>query len=170
MTPETRKPRPAGNRDTAKSSKGASPFYVTTHSPVDVLLDRLTSVKQTRPDRWQARCPAHDDRSPSLAITETAEGTVLVKCWAGCSASDIVGAVGLELKDLFPPKFDGKTYQASKPPRYSAHEVVKTVITEATILELAYRTLERGDQLNDQDHARVELAIQAIDGCREVTR
>ena len=140
------------------------------HRPIDVLLDRLTFVKQTRPNRWQARCPAHDDRSPSLAITETSEGTILIKCWAGCGAGEIVGAVGLELKDLFPPRFDGAAYQGSKPPRYSATEVVKTVITEATILMLGYRTLERGDQLNDQDHARVELAIQAIDGCREVTR
>ena len=138
------------------------------HRPIDVLLDRLTHVKQTRPNRWQARCPAHDDRSPSLAITETSEGTILIKCWAGCGAGEIVGAVGLELRDLFPPRFDGAAYQGSKPPRYSAHEVVKTVITEATILELAYRTLERGDELSLPDQGRVELAIQAIDSCREV--
>ena len=138
------------------------------HRPIDVLLDRLSHVKQTRPGRWQARCPAHDDRSPSLAITETAEGTILIKCWAGCGAGEIVGAVGLELRDLFPPRFDGAAYQGSKAPRYSAHEVVKTVITEATILELAYRTLERGDALSLPDQGRVELAIQAIDSCREV--
>ena len=32
------------------------------------LLDRLTGVKQTAPGRWIAKCPAHEDRSPSLSI------------------------------------------------------------------------------------------------------
>ena len=138
------------------------------HSAIDLLLDRLSSVKQTRPDRWQARCPAHDDRSPSLAITETQDGTILVKCWAGCSAADIVGGVGLQLKDLFPPRFDGQTYQGSKPPRYSATEIVKTLVLESTILLLGYRALQRGEALDAQDEGRVELAIQAIESCREV--
>lgn len=162
---ETRKPRPSGNRDAANIK-----HHSVTVSPIHQLLDKLDGVKQTRPNRWQARCPAHDDRSPSLAITETSEGTILVKCWAGCGAGEIVGAVGLELKDLFPPRFDGAVYQASKPPRYSAHEVVKTVITEATILELAYRTLERGDELSLPDQGRVWLAIDAIRNLREVVR
>ena len=164
MDPQKRRdPESAPHRFRAKIKNS-----VPTISPIHVLLDRLTHVKQTRPNRWQARCPAHDDRSPSLAITETAEGTILIKCWAGCGAGEIVGAVGLELKDLFPPRFDGAAHQGSKPPRYSALEVVKTVITEATILELAYRTLERGDELSLPDQGRVELAIQAIDSCREV--
>ena len=166
MDPQKRRdPESAPHRFRAQNKNSAP-----TISPIHVLLDRLTHVKQTRPNRWHARCPAHDDRSPSLGITETPDGTVLIICRAGCYVGDVVASVGLELKDLFPPRFDGAAYQGSKPPRYSAIEVVKTVITEATILELAYRTLERGDQLNDQDHARVELAIQAIDGCREVTR
>ena len=151
-------------------SRAQSEARVFTFSPIDQVLERLDGVKQTRPDRWQARCPSHDDRSPSLAIAETSEGTILIKCWAGCSAPEIVNAVGLELKDLFPPRFDGTTHQASKPPRFSAHEVVKTVITEATILELAYRALERGDTLSLQDQGRVWLAIDAISNLREVVR
>lgn len=139
-------------------------------SPIDLLLDRLSGVKQTRPDRYQARCPAHDDRSPSLAITETPGGTILLKCWAGCGAADIVAAVGLELKDLFPPRFDYQATSKGKAPRYSASEVVKTLITEATIIALGYRALQRGDELNLPDHDRVELAIGALDNLREVTR
>lgn len=144
----------------------ANPLII--QNPIDLLLDRLTGVKQIRPDRWQARCPAHDDRSPSLAITETQDGTILVKCWAGCSAADIVGAVGLQLKDLFPPRFDYQASQPSRKPRYSAHEVVKTLVLESTILLLGYRALQRGEALNAQDEGRVELAIQAIENCREV--
>ncbi len=33
---------------------------------------------------WMARCPAHDDRKPSLSIREGDHGKVLVCCHAGC--------------------------------------------------------------------------------------
>ena len=37
-----------------------------------------------------------------MSIKEGAEGQVLVHCFAGCSAYEIVDAVGLQLADLFP--------------------------------------------------------------------
>ncbi len=43
---------------------------------------------------WMARCPAHDDRVPSLAITDTSDGTVLVHCHAGCDQRDVIAALG----------------------------------------------------------------------------
>ena len=33
---------------------------------------------------WMAHCPAHEDRTPSLSIRDTAGGKVLVHCHAGC--------------------------------------------------------------------------------------
>lgn len=139
-------------------------------SPVDRLLDRLSGVKQIKNDRWLARCPAHDDRSPSLVITETSDGTLLIRCWAGCSAADIVTAVGLELKDLFPARFDGHAYRKGKAPRYNAREITQTVITEAMVLTLGYRAVQRGEPLPLRDQARVELAVQTIQNCLEVAR
>lgn len=53
---------------------------------------------------WIARCPAHDDRDPSLSISEGDDGRVLVHCFAGCDPEAIVGAVGLSLQDLMPPR------------------------------------------------------------------
>ena len=41
---------------------------------------------------WMARCPAHDDRDPSLHITPK-EGRVLLHCFAGCSYQEIVNAL-----------------------------------------------------------------------------
>ncbi|VVP53009.1 virulence-associated protein E [Pseudomonas fluorescens] len=69
---------------------------------LDKVLSCLDKVKPTGTNKWKACCPAHDDKSPSLAITETSDGTVLIKCWAGCSVQSIVSAIGLELRDLFP--------------------------------------------------------------------
>lgn len=44
---------------------------------------------------WMAKCPAHDDRDPSLSIRDVG-GKVLVHCHAGCSQ----GSVVTSLKEL----------------------------------------------------------------------
>ena len=69
---------------------------------IDKLLDRLEGVKRKREGQYMARCPAHNDSDPSLAIGEGTEGRVLLHCYAGCSAIDVVTAVGLDYPDLFP--------------------------------------------------------------------
>ena len=77
----------------------------------DQLLARLEGVRSTGQGRWIARCPAHDDRSPSLSVRELSDGRVLVHCHAGCGATDIVDSIGLSLTDLFP---DGPLYHHAK--------------------------------------------------------
>ena len=69
---------------------------------VNNLLNSLDRVRKMGADRWVACCPAHNDKSPSLAIRELSDGAVLLHCFAGCSAHEIVSAVGLDLSELFP--------------------------------------------------------------------
>lgn len=40
-----------------------------------------------------ARCPAHEDRDPSLSVTQLGDGTVLVKCFAGCEQLSVIAAL-----------------------------------------------------------------------------
>jgi len=63
-------------------------------------LPLLSGVRSAGDRRWTARCPAHDDRSPSLSIRQ-ADDRVLLRCWAGCTAAKVVAAVGLTLADLY---------------------------------------------------------------------
>lgn len=67
------------------------------------LLSRLDGVSSRGTGRYAARCPAHADTSPSLAIKEGDKG-LLLKCWAGCELTAITGKLGVEIKDLF---YDG---------------------------------------------------------------
>jgi hypothetical protein len=68
---------------------------------------------------WLARCPAHDDRSPSLSIAEGDDGRILLHCFAGCSLESIVAALGLTMRDLFKgPRVPSKP----KPPKVQAGE------------------------------------------------
>jgi hypothetical protein len=69
--------------------------------PIEKLLPRLEMVTGSK-GKFKGRCPSHDDRGPSLSITETDHGQLLIHCFAGCGAADIVEAVGLKLSDLFP--------------------------------------------------------------------
>jgi len=54
------------------------------------------------PRSCMVRCPAHDDHTPSLSITEGADGRVLAKCFAGCTFAQIVAASGLNQSDFMP--------------------------------------------------------------------
>lgn len=66
-------------------------------------LAELLHARKIGTKRWQARCPAHGDHSPSLAISEGREGRTLLKCWAGCSLDRILKAASLSPTDLFLP-------------------------------------------------------------------
>lgn len=64
----------------------------------------FAELLQARPagaQRWQARCPAHEDRSPSLSIREGQDGRVLIHCFAGCTHTAILEKLGLAPVNLF---------------------------------------------------------------------
>jgi putative DNA primase/helicase len=74
-----------------------TPFEV--EDDVDILLGRLEGVRPLGPHSWMARCPAHEDRDPSLSVS-VKEGRVLLHCFAGCAPEAVLEAVGLTWKDL----------------------------------------------------------------------
>ncbi len=49
---------------------------------------------------WSARCPTHDDRTPSLSLRDTSDGKVLVRCHAGCNQDQVIAY--LKASDLWP--------------------------------------------------------------------
>lgn len=76
---------------------------------VEEFLARFERVKKSG-SGWTARCPAHEDRQASLSIGEGDEGRVLLKCHAGCTTEEIVSAIGLQVRDLFPSRGEGASY------------------------------------------------------------
>lgn len=91
--------------------------------PVERILSRLQGVRETAPGRWIALCPAHNDRHPSLSVREASDGRVLLWCWAGCPTSQVLAALGLSWRDLFPDAPDsrrGRTRPLSRAEREAA--------------------------------------------------
>ncbi len=121
--------------------------------PIDKLLPRLAKVREVAPSQWVARCPAHSDQHPSLRVRELDDGTVLIKCWAGCSAQDICGAVGLAPRDLFVTD-DNKRRQRAPSLKAQLHE--NLIVQIGTVLQ------RQGMELNAEDRARFEQAKRRL--------
>ncbi|MEV1331501.1 DUF3987 domain-containing protein [Micromonospora costi] len=66
---------------------------------VDALRDATGLVRQSG-GQWQARCPAHEDRNPSLSVRPI-EGSVLLHCHAGCDTLDVLAALNMTPRDLY---------------------------------------------------------------------
>lgn len=69
--------------------------------PLAEVLSRLQGVKQ-HGARWAARCPAHEDKHPSLSVGVGKQGQVLLYCHAGCDTKAILLALDITYPDLWP--------------------------------------------------------------------
>lgn len=69
---------------------------ISTESQLDLLKTRLKHFTALRQSEFVACCSAHKDNHPSLAVSVTDAGKVLLHCFShGCSAKAILRAVGL---------------------------------------------------------------------------
>lgn len=137
----------------------------------DVLLSKLDGVRRTGSETWIARCPAHADKRPSLSIRETTDGRVLLHCWTGCSAGDVVAAVGLQLGDLFPPRERGRPdHQFAHGERrpFPAADVLRAVVIEMQLVAIEAGRIGRGEVLTDDDRARVLLAASRLSAAADL--
>lgn len=138
------------------------------------MLERLERVHQPAPGRWRAICPAHESRhrTQSLAVRELGDGTVLIKCFAGCSAADVVEKVGMQLKDLFP-----SGHRAPSDPRrpqksnhwHAIREAVQTLKHETLVVAICAQDVASGCAVTTADAERCALAAgrirEAVENC-----
>ncbi|MEM3146944.1 MAG: hypothetical protein QXY94_05295, partial [Archaeoglobaceae archaeon] len=67
---------------------------------VELLREKGLKPRQLPNGQWLALCPAHDDSEPSLSITLSETGKVLLHCFAGCDITQICDALGISIVDL----------------------------------------------------------------------
>ncbi|GMR20197.1 MAG: hypothetical protein BMS9Abin36_0792 [Gammaproteobacteria bacterium] len=135
------------------------------------LLDRLDCVRQTGDGRWIARCPAHDDRSPSLSIRELEDGRILIHDFGGCAATDVLTAIGLSLSDLYPDKLSHHIPKARDRKHFhAAREALETLHREVLIVAIASEMIADGEPLVDTDRERLLEAAGHIRRTVEVCK
>jgi len=122
------------------------------------LLNSLTKVKG-RKGSWTAACPAHEDKSPSLAVRQVEDGRILLHCFGGCSVHDVLVAVGMDMADLFPDNSENK--KAIKPAFY-ATDLLRVIAFETLVVSIGASDMSKGKQLSEKDLQRMQKAAQRI--------
>ena len=134
-------------------------------TPAENLIQRLEKVRG-RNGSWTARCPAHADKGPSLAVRETPDGRVLVHCFAGCETESVLGAVGMDMTDLFPPEEKRREYGHGKPgvkPAFYASDLMRVIAFEALVVQIVAFDIGNGKKISEDDRQRMMVAYQRIE-------
>ena len=135
----------------------------------ETLLERLEGVKHTGVGRFMARCPAHDDRSPSLGVKDCGDGVTVVNCLAGCETEDVLSAIGLSFSDLYPERTGSEHFYKPVKQRFDAHQVLRVLRSEATLVAIAAENIAEGITLSDDDRDRVFNAACRIRAAADAT-
>jgi putative DNA primase/helicase len=72
---------------------------------LEALQDQGSTIWGAGRETFEARCPAHDDRKPSLRVTK-GDDRALIYCHAGCSSNAVMEALGLGTGDLYNERTD----------------------------------------------------------------
>ena len=126
---------------------------------VELILSSLSKVRKMGPDRWMACCPAHQDKTPSLSIRETSDGRVLLHCWTGCGANEVLDAIGLDFDALFPKRLTDHAPRERQP--FSHREAMAGLVPEVMFVAAASSDMLKAP-LNKQNHDRLIVAVSRL--------
>jgi hypothetical protein len=110
-------------------------------------------------DEYQCLCPAHNDKTASLSIKNLPDERILIHCFAGCAANDILGAVGLTFDDIVPKRL-GDFKPVSKP--FNPYAVLKAISNETLLVALAGLEVANGKILPQEDKDRLMIAVNRL--------
>lgn len=126
---------------------------------IDNVLSRFEGVKSTGKNRWICKCSAHQDKSPSLAISLEDDGRILINCFAGCDTYSILQAAGLDWQDVFPSDYKGE--KKSKKAVIYPSEGLRLLQHETRVLLYIGYEMRRG-LMNQTQLTRLEQSIERI--------
>lgn len=131
------------------------------------LLNRLAAVRQTAHDRWIACCPAHEDNSPSLSIRELDDGRVLLHCFAGCDAIDVLASLGLDWSALYPQTDHRQYFPPTRPSKLPARELLEIISEEVTAVAVIAADMLERKTISEADWRRLALVAVLIGATRD---
>lgn len=129
---------------------------------LEALLSAAEKVRKTGEGQWLITCPAHDDGRPSTSVKELADGTILLHCFAGCTAAEIVQAAGLELADLFPDKGSYSPPKRRGERRIPYRDILKALSHEIHIAAVIAADIKEHRECDQATFDRLALAAARI--------
>jgi hypothetical protein len=114
-------------------------------SDLSELISRLDGVRRITDSRYMAKCPAHSDGDPSLSIKQLPDSRILIKCFAGCGALEVLEVIGLDWGALMP---DDGLYEpvADRREREARHDM---------IVDYLLTVQREGGRLSEEDKALI---------------
>ncbi len=94
-------------------------------------------------DGWVARCPAHDDTTPSLSINEGRNGGVVFRCHAGCDQGKVIAALtqmGLWRDPVTSKNGNRKGHRLKSTAQSLAPTDIKNLLRAEPVATWVYRT------------------------------
>ena len=133
---------------------------------IEKLISRLDGVKETRRGQYIARCPAHEDGSPSLAIKDGDEGRVILHCFAGCETEDVLNAIGLTFADVMPERIGTEhSYKRMHKP-FDVRQVLATLDHESLVVAIIGADFLEHKEIDVDTWGRLGAAVQRINSTR----
>ena len=113
----------------------------------------LKKVRWNGDYNFSACCPGHNDHNPSLSVTDI-NGKILVRCFAGCSQEQVIGA----LRDLRLWHTASK-YQIDRRKRCKLKSGVRH---HETVLALGIAMIDQGQELSETDKTQMKSSIEFL--------
>ena len=141
--------------------------------PIEKLLGRVDSPKKgNKAGQYYAFCSHQVNRKErKLSITERTDGSLLLKCWAGCDFYEILKNHGLEVHELYPPRNQSGKEPKRNPPLVSTnqcldllHELINRMVI--TVLNF-YNGVELSQKDKDQLLSNASRAIHILEMTKE---
>ena len=99
LAPPEPKPQPEPEREPGSREEARPAMYQLVEAKLRLhALDHSLPEPKLRADGkgFEACCPAHDDRRPSLGVSVGAERAVVLNCQRGCAPEAVVAALGID--------------------------------------------------------------------------
>ena len=129
------------------------------------VLNRLNKVRKTGANSWIASCPHHEDRSPSLTLSEPEPGKILIHCFAGCPPNDVLASIGITFDDLFPERLKNSKRKRIPVNPYDALRAVSSEILVARIITARWAA---GEPMTEAERQRLGQAASRIAAAEDV--
>jgi hypothetical protein len=130
------------------------------------ILSLLDGVRDLRGGKYMARCPAHDDRSPSLSVKLCSDDRVLLHCFAGCDIEAICDALGLRLTDLMPDSpIDHHVGQVRR--TMPARDALQSLDHESLVVATIASDIHEHQTIDNPTMSRLAQAVSRIGMVRD---
>lgn len=129
------------------------------------IISILSKFRRIGEGRYVACCAVHQDRTPSLTVTQKPDGIILVHCFGcGVGGVDICNALGINPSTLFPPT-DNPKYEKRNRGGFSAWQLLHALQGDLIRLLVVANDLKKLNALSSDDRDFVaEVILRLNDG------